>query len=239
MTVTGGLTRTALVLAVGIFLGATRADAVTIGLTDTFTGGLQNWTTSLGPGGGVPPIGPTRIAAGGPGGASDPFMALTAIGGCDRPGCRLVAMNPAQWAGDYLAAGVTRIDMDLINLGSTELNIRLLFEDPLLGPPADEAVTTFGALLPVGSGWTHVGFDVTPAALTALFGSKTTLMSNVTIMRIIHAPAAGDPVSVVGSVGVDNIRAVPEPLSILLGATALVGLGARRMRRVPHSDSER
>ena len=231
MTLTAGLTRTALLLATGIFLGATRADAVTIGLTDTFNGGLQNWTTSLGPGGGVPPVGPTRISSGGPGGAGDAYMALTAIGGCDRPGCRLVAMNPAQWAGDYLAAGVTRIDMDLINLGSTALTIRLLFEDPLLAPPADEAVTTFGALLPVGSGWTHVGFDVSPAALTTLLGSNTTLMSNVTIMRIIHAPAAGEPVSVVGSVGVDNIRAVPEPLTILLGATALAGIAARRVRR--------
>jgi len=144
-------------------------------------------------------------------------------------------MNPAQWAGDYLAAGVNRIEMDLINLGAMPLTIRLLFEDPMMGPPTNEAVTTFGALLPVGSGWTHVAFDVSPAALSALLGSAAPLMSQVTIMRLIHAPAIGDPVSVVGSLGVDNIRAVPEPFSGLLAATALVGFAARRRR--PQSGS--
>ncbi len=208
---------------------ATPAQAVSIGLTDTFASGLANWTTSLGPGGGVPPVGPARIAGGGPAGSSDPFMQLTAIGGCDRPGCRLVAMNPAQWAGNYLAEGVTRIEMDLINLGSSDLTIRLLFEDPMMGPPANEAVTTFGALLPVGSGWTHVSFAVAPSALTAVLGSAASVMSQVTIMRIIHAPVAGEPRQVVGALGVDNIRAVPEPFSGLLAATALVGLGVRRL----------
>jgi hypothetical protein len=46
-------------------------------------------------------------------------------------------MNATQWAGDYLAAGIDGIAMDLRNLGTTDLTVRLLLEDPMGAPPAN------------------------------------------------------------------------------------------------------
>src|SRR3954452_15418187 len=90
MTRTPRIAGNALLVLIVLLLAPTPAHAVVIGLTDTFSTGLGNWTTSLGPGGGVPPVPPTRVTGGGPGGAGDPFMQVSAVGGCDRPGCRLV-----------------------------------------------------------------------------------------------------------------------------------------------------
>jgi hypothetical protein len=111
--------------------------------------------------------------------------------------------------------------------------VRLLFEDPLGGPPIDEAVTSLGALLPAGGGWTHVVFPVSAADLTAVSGSTSALLSQVTLLRIIHSPTADDAVPVVGVLGVDNItaNAVPEPASLVLIATVLLGcIGLARAR---------
>jgi hypothetical protein len=143
-----------------------------------------------------------------------------------------VAINLMQWSGNYLASGVSAIQMDLKNLGNTDLTIRLLFEDPQGAPPADEAVTTFGQFLPVGSDWTHVVFQVSPSSLTAILGSATTVLSNTTLLRIIDSPTPTDAVSILGTLGVDNITAVPEPNTLLLSAIGLVALACvYRQRR--------
>jgi hypothetical protein len=130
---------------------------------------------------------------------------------------------------------VSAIEMDLKNLGNTGLTIRLLFEDPLGAPPADVAVTTFGQFLPVGSDWTHVVFQVSPSQMTPLLGNATTALSNTTLLRIIDSPTPTDAVSILGTLGVDNItaRSVPEPNTILLTAIGVVALAyGYRQRRV-------
>ena len=107
--------------------------------------------------------------------------------------------------------------MDLRNFGTTDLTIRLLFEDPMGGPGADEAVTSFDVPLPAGGPWTHAVFPVTASDLTVLHGSATTLLSQVLLFRIIHNPVANEAVPVNGVLGVDNITAVvPEPSSLVL-----------------------
>jgi hypothetical protein len=70
------------------------------------------------------------------------------------PGSWVSAIGGGQWGGDYIASGVTGISLHLINLGNT-LTIRLLFEDPNLGPPPNEGVSNTGIFPPVGSGWVH------------------------------------------------------------------------------------
>ena len=223
----------ALVLGVlSLTLGASQsALALSAGQTDTFSGpSLDNWFAG-GITGNVPPSPPQAVSSGGPGGASDAFMLITALGGTGA-GSRLVVINAAQWAGNYLGSGIPAIAMDLKNFGDTDLTIRLLFEDPVGGPPADEAVTTAGVFLAAGSGWTHATFNVSPASFTALSGSVTTLLGQTTIIRIIDAPTAADAISLVGKLGVDNVTAVPEPetYALMLAGLALLGWRKRSLR---------
>jgi len=81
------------------------------------------------------------VPDGGPGGAGDNYLQLTS-NGSDGSGGRLVAINVSQWAGDYVALGVTGISASLRNLGATDLSLRLYFADPVLGPPTNEAIST-------------------------------------------------------------------------------------------------
>ena len=149
-------------------------------------------------------------------------------------------MNASQWAGDYIAAGVIGIEMDLRNLGTTDLTLRLYFEDPIPGPPVNEAVTSFTANLPAGGDWTRVLFPVNEAGLVDLAGDIPTLLAGTTVLRLFHGPAAdfpGEPIA--GLLGVDNIRAVgeqtgelPGPGTLALLAAGIGALGTRlRVRR--------
>ena len=226
----------ALALILMTTLDPTTAYSIGIGLTDTFQDGTTNNWFAGGLGLGVfPPTPPQNVATGGPAGAGDRFLKITADSPTpDTAGSRIVALNGMQWSGNYLASGVTEIAMDLKNLGNTDLTIRLLFEDPQGAPPADEAVTTFGQFLPVGTDWTHVVFLISPSNLTPIFGNPSTALSNTTLFRIIDSPTPTDAVTILGALGVDNISAksVPEPDTVLLSAVGLVALayGYRRRR---------
>ncbi|MGD9618041.1 MAG: PEP-CTERM sorting domain-containing protein [Alphaproteobacteria bacterium] len=226
-----------IVVIAAVALAPQTAGAVAIGQIDTFEDGTtEGWFAGGGPFGAMPPNPPQVVDTGGPGGAGDAFLQITAVGGsggpAPQPGSRLSANNTLQWAGDYLTAGVTGIAMDLRNLGTSDLTIRLLFEDPIPGPPVNVAVTS-GALLPAGGDWTRVVFPVSAADLTALSGDPTVLLSQVTFVRIVHSPTPGLPIpQVSGVLGVDNISAIPEPSSLaLVASAALAGLTAYRRRR--------
>ena len=190
------------------------------------------------------PAPPVNVPNGGPGGAGDAYLQLTSLGGVG-PASRLVAFNGAQWAGDYLAAGVGAIAMDVQNLSTADLFLRLAFEDPMGGPPADVAFSTAPIILPASSGWTHVVFPVDVADLTAGLGSVNTALSNTTLLRLYHSdtPNFPNPVfpipAIAAQLGVDNIQAlaspVPEPATCVLllggGAAALRRVGRARRRR--------
>jgi hypothetical protein len=203
---------------------AGEAHAVSIGQVDTFSASIEGWFAGGGAFGQVPPVPPQVVATGGPAGPGDAFMLVTANGGSG-VGSRLVAMNAMQWAGDYTAAGITAVTMDLRNFSNLDLTIRLFLEDPLPGPPVNTAVSSVGILLPAGGDWTPVTFPIGSGDLTVLQGDLATLLTNVTLLRIFHSTTdtfPGEPV--VGALGVDNVRAVPEPDSVLLfllGATVL------------------
>jgi hypothetical protein len=202
--------------------------AATLGQIDTFQDGTtDNWFAGGGPFGQVPPIPPANIPDGGPAGAGDAFLQITAGGGSG-PGSRLVALNGTQWAGSF--AGIGGITADLINLGNSDLTIRLLLENPIPGPPTLEAVTQ-GVFLPVGGGWTHAFFSLDPSTLTMLIGSDpAALLGGTTVLRIIHGPA-GDAEPVAGILGVDNIQAVPEPATLSMLAVACAAFAGIRRRR--------
>lgn len=216
-------------------LCANTASALDVWQMDTFEDGTtQGWFAGLGFFG-PHPAPPVNVPTGGPAGADDNYLLATAIGG-QGLGSRLTIMNDAQWAGDYIAKGIKLITMDVLNLGSTDLDLRLLFENPLFGPPTDLAFSTNPVHLPVGSGWTSVSFPVDPASLTALSGDVTTALSTTTILRLYHSPSATFPgPPIVTQLGVDNIQAVPEPgsLMLLLGGGVACSILHRRRRRHP------
>lgn len=217
-----------------VCLGAGRASAVSIGLIDTFEDGTTaNWRINL-LGMGNNAFQPVNVPSGGPAGLDDNFM-LMRSSGLTGAGGRLVALNPAQWAGDYVAAGIRKISMDVNNLGSTDLFLRLLFEDPMGAPPENEAFTT-SVFLPAGSGWTPISFLVDPGSLIVEEGSALNALQNATILRIFSNPDAEGPDEaepIAAMLGVDNIEAVatPEPSSLILLTTGVAAVYRRSRRR--------
>jgi hypothetical protein len=106
--------------------------------------------------------------------------------------------------------------------------------------PVSAAFSTVPIIVPGGSDWDTIGFNVSPSALTAFLGTSVSALSNATELRIFHsvAPAfvPGQIPPIVGNLGVDNITAaaasVPEPATwTLLSMGLLYGLSRRRIRR--------
>ncbi|MBP6775639.1 MAG: PEPxxWA-CTERM sorting domain-containing protein [Piscinibacter sp.] len=212
-----------LVCAAGI--ASTPAAALTLGQIDTFSGSLQGWSA-----GGAPPFPPVLVKDGGPGGAGDSYMLVTSTGS-QSAGGKMVVLNDLQWAGNYTAAGITTIELDLRNLGTTDLVMRLYFEDPAGGAPKNQAITTQGFALAAGSGWTHVSFAIRASDLTTLTGSAAELLTNTTVLRLYHGPQLsfpGNPIA--AKLGVDNVAAVPEPTSwaLMIAGLGLIGALTRR-----------
>lgn len=211
--------------AVGCLLaGGASAGAVVYGQVDDFQdGSTQGW--------GVPGSHPSppHNEGGGMMGAGDRFLVLDALGGFGA-GSKLVVLSDGHWGGDYTAAGVTRIYMNALNMGNTDLMLRLVFEDPNGGPPDNIAVSTLGVSVDAGTGWQQIFFDVTASDLTALQGTAEAALSGATLIRLMHNPdATFPPPAIVGQLGVDNITAVPEPMT--LGALSLGVFALLRKRR--------
>ncbi|MHC1768626.1 MAG: hypothetical protein AB9869_30825 [Verrucomicrobiia bacterium] len=234
---------TALLVTAAIALcAAVTASGVSIGQTDTFEDGTtQGWIAGLL---GQPhPAPPVNVASGGPAGANDNFLQLTSLGGAG-PGSRLSTISfGSQWAGDYIAAGVSFISMDVRNLGSTDLSLRLSFSDPVAGPPSNIAFSSAAVFLPAGGGWTPIFFPIDLANLSGALGDVETALRNTTELRIYHSPSpnAPNPVSPISSavaqIGIDNIQAraadarTPDTgSSALLLATAAGVIGLLRWR---------
>lgn len=217
---------------------AAAADASPIlGQIDDFEDGTtQNWVINL-LGTGAPPPGalPVNLSSGGPAGTDDNFLRLTSVGG-GGAGSRLTALNVMQWTGDYLTSGITAISMDVRNLGTTDLELRLLFEDPMGGAPENIAASTDSIFVPGGSGWTQIIFPITPSALTALTGDVNEVLANTTVLRLFHGPLLAFPgPPSVALLDIDNITATqvqaPEPAALALLGLAAAALARRRNRQ--------
>lgn len=197
------------------------------------SGTTEGWFAGGGPLGGVPPQPPTQVPDGGPGGVGDGYLLVTASGSAG-PGGRLVAMNASQWARNYLDDGIIGISMQVRNFGSTDVFLRLLFENPIPGPPTDIAVTA-GFAVPGMSGWMPLFFSIRPGDLTAIAGDVNTALATTTILRLYHSTDPVFPATpFAAQIGVDDITAttIPEPATVLMFGTGLAMLaGVTRRRR--------
>lgn len=214
------------ILVFALLLFTRPASALVFGQLDTFQDSTTNgWTN----GGLAFPV--TNIATGGPAGAGDRYIQLTADG--SGAGGRLTTFNFTTWAGDYIAQGVTRIEIDLLNQSNVSLSIRLAFRVDLVQNAA--GYLSAPMLLAVGSGWQHFSVSITAANLIPVSGpaAYNTFFTNIMEMRIINESGTsnlnGDPV--VGQLGIDNIHAIPEPTTTALAATTLLALAALAVRR--------
>jgi hypothetical protein len=198
-----------------------RTGAVVLGQVDTFEDG-----TTMGWANGVPGA-LVNIDTGGPAGVDDNFLQLTADG--VGAGGRLTTFNLQQWLGNYIGQGVTSIEIDLRNQGSVALSIRLAFKSQ--NQPNAPGYLSAPILLPIGSGWQHFSISLTAANLIPIGGPApyaTFFSSGLGDARIIHEVGAttlnGD--FIVGQVGIDNIRAVPEPTTVALVVGGMLFLTA-------------
>lgn len=215
----------ALVVGLMSLLGAGSASAaVTLGQIDTFEDAtVQGWLVGL-----PHPAPPSVIATGGPTGADDAFLQVRSFSG-GGPGSRLAIFNTAQWTGDFVAAGVSAISFDLRNFGPSDAVLRLRLMDEVAG--AFNVAQTPSITVPAGGGWSTHTFSLRPADLLPVLGDVSLAVQNVREFRLWHKPSATSvhPPSVVMTLGVDNIRAIPEPGSVAL--IAITGAVLVRRRR--------
>lgn len=220
------LPRMLLAVAVVCLIIAPAAHAITLGQVDDFEdSSVANWDS-----GGTPV---SNIATGGPAGLNDNYLELETSSEAG-PGSKAGIRNLSQWLGDYTSAGVTSIRVDLNNLSSEALEIRILIDGD-----GGAFTSTSAFALSANSGWVTATFDMTASGLTAVGGSTLAdTLGNVTNFLFHHDPGTPDgfgptvPSVPVGTqVGFDNIAAVPEPGTITLLAVGVGTLALRRRRR--------
>lgn len=220
-----GKTSVLVVLALLLFIRP--ADAVVVGQTDNFQDGTtMNWAN--GEVGTTVPV--TNIATGGPAGAGDRYIQLTADGSSS--GGKLTAFNRDQWLGDYIAAGITAIEVDLLNQSSVTLSIRLAFKNGPGSGSSAPGYLTQAMLLPIGSGWQH--FSISLANLIPVNNPAPWSTFFIGEVRFIHAVGTTSlsGTNVVAQLGIDNVRAVPEPATMALVAIGLLVITGRFVQRL-------
>ncbi|MGH7133641.1 MAG: hypothetical protein ACREJO_17055 [Phycisphaerales bacterium] len=216
------------VLLAMVALGAAAGSAsgqVSLGMWDNFNSGTtHDWIN----GGSAPD--PDVISSGGPAGAGDGWMRMSSDG--SGGGGKLTIFNNLDWWGDYVTTGITRIEMDLMNLDpqNRTLNIRLGFR--LSSNQNSPGWCTQAFNLVADGQWHHAVFTLSAATMTRIGGapSWTESMMSVGEVRLSHSPSAGlTGPNITSAMGVDNIRALPTPGAA--GVLMLGGLLTSRRRR--------
>jgi hypothetical protein len=199
---------------------------IVLGQIDDFEiGTTLNWEE-----GSPSPNPPTNVPTGGPAGMDDNYLQNVSSGG-GGPGSRMVMFNQDQWAGDYAAAGVDLIAVHAANFGSVELLLRVTI---FSGNSGTWFSSTTPFTLPADGIWRSLSFPLTDLALTQGGGSESLglVLANVRELRILSSDAPDSlGASLAGTLGIDNIAAVPEPSTLLTLAVGAVLLALARRRR--------
>lgn len=188
-----------------LLVGPASAGAVTLGQIDTFQdGGVAGWNA---PGNNTFV---TNVPNAGPAGVGDNALNVQAD-------LRFVDFNIAQWTGDYIAAGVTRISLDIRHANQYPLTMRLGIANGFFGfgGAGDTYVTNAGIVVPSDDAWHRIVFDVLPGDFVPSFKNTSNppnaaaALANVTHFRILHNPTPTDfsGQAVAGSFLMDNILA--------------------------------
>ena len=206
-----------LALTILVFAPST-SRGITLGQIDTFEDGTKDgWTAG--------PV--IQSTLGGPGGASDHYLIL-------KPGVSTATMllqfeNDSQWTGNYLAAGVTRIEMDLINPSSSAMSMRIAIANGGIGGYTSSTAYT----LPPDNQWHHAIFGLTADSLTAGTSPPplNDFLANVSGFFIYDSRDLFFADLGPTGFGIDNVHAIPEPASISILLSGIVGIALLRRRR--------
>ena len=193
-----GLQLLLIVLAV---LVSNNVQGQTLGQTDDFEMGLGDWRE--GPNSRNPPV---VIPSGGPTGLNDAFMRATSDG-MGGAGGRQVVFNRSQWSGDFTAAGITSVSVDIFNENNGPMSVRLGLAQAI----NNNRFVTPAQVVPADQQWHTVTFDVSDGAMINVQGSlsQADVLADVAEMRILvnaNADWAGSVVN--SSMGLDNITAL-------------------------------
>lgn len=154
----------------------------------------------------------TPIADGGPLGVGDGYLEVhvTAF--------HLGTRNNIQWTGDYPAAGIEAVEMDINHLGpiTQRINLRILISGPG-GTFASQGIT---ADVPTNT-WTRTVFGLTSNDLVYLENGTGVLEDTLVAIdnfqvrhdSLIPTLPGTHPPHVTATLGIDNIHAIPrEPV---------------------------
>jgi autotransporter-associated beta strand protein len=202
---------------------AVDARAITAGQVDDFQ---DNTTDSWGGGDTL------TTPGGGPLGVSDLYLNLESVGGGGM-GSKLATTNAFQWSGNYRAAGVTQIGMDILNPNTspvaTPLNIRIV----LFGQFGSRWTSTIGNTIAADNQWHHTMFSLAQADLTLVAGTETYTQTITNVLQLqIRYDAGSTPSSggttFAGMMGLDNITAIGTvlPANLTWNNTGGTGDGA-------------
>lgn len=218
------------VIAAGLM--ATNALAISISSLDTFATTNEGWQIG---GAGVQP---TQVSGTGPDSQVGYLSHFSDGSGAN--GKWLMWNDQPRWQGNYTAAGVTGISLAAnVSSGSSPVSMRIAFDGPG-GWFASSPVS-------VGGGWNTYSFSLTQADFTHVASSGGTAtfadtMADVTRFEVLSGTgavgyqSAGDIVQAgtsTNTILIDNIAAVPEPSTWVMGVVgiACVGWGAWRRRK--------
>jgi hypothetical protein len=182
-------------LAAALVLSPALADAAVLHTDDFSTLASQDWA-----GGASPVYQPT----GGPAGAGDSFLGISAIGSN-----LAVRTDAARWTGDYGAIAANAVSVDLmVPVSSAPLDVRVV----LFGEATFASRWTSAAAAPAPNDgvWRNYIFSLTEPDLVKVAGlfNYSQIMAGVTRFMLRYDPdppsASGDVVS--GELNIDNVR---------------------------------
>lgn len=167
------------------------------GGVDDFEMGLDGWQN-----GGAANV-PT-VQMGGPTGQ---FMRAVSSGSGGAGGKMVVFNQSAKWTGDYTAANIGQVTMQVNASGANDLNVRLVVSNGT-GGAGTEWVSTTSCDVTMGSGWQTCILPISQAAMTQFGGDAfATVMGSVAELRIVSAAAPnghlGDQIA--AQMDIDNI----------------------------------
>ncbi|HLF64084.1 MAG TPA: T9SS type A sorting domain-containing protein [Saprospiraceae bacterium] len=161
---------------------------------------VSGWTE-----GAFSPNQPVVVNTGGPAGDDDAFLRNVSSGGMGAGGKWVMFNQSVNWIGNYIAAGVIRISIDVRNTGSQNVHMRIAFNGPG-GTISSSAVFT---VVP-DTVWQSIEFVIDPQAFIPLMagGDATMTLSAVNEFRILSNPMPDNVgAEIVATVDIDNIHA--------------------------------